>query len=252
MRRIVARLRGPGGCPWDREQTHASLKGGLVEECYEVIDAIDAADDGNLREELGDLLLQVIFHAQLGEERGAFDLEAVAGEIGEKLVRRHPHVFGDDAGELKDSAAVLVKWEEIKQAEKGERTSAVDGVPNSLPALMRAKKVQKKAARVGFDWSEAGEVVERVDDEWREVREAMASGTAEEVREEVGDLLFTVVNLSRKLGIDAEEALNEATGKFVRRFRGVEALVREGGRRMEDCALEELDAAWDAVKRTEG
>ncbi|MGC1480614.1 MAG: nucleoside triphosphate pyrophosphohydrolase [Chthoniobacterales bacterium] len=252
LRRIVARLRGPGGCPWDQEQTHGSLKPGLIEECYEVVDAIDAGDDANLREELGDLLLQVVFHAQLSEERAAFDLDAVAREIGEKLVRRHPHVFGDEAGNIADAAEVLVRWEELKRAEKGERTSAIDGVPNSLPGLMRAQKVQKKAARVGFDWPEATEVLARIDDELREARDAIESGAPDQVREEVGDLLFTVVNLSRKLGFDSEETMNGATAKFSRRFRAVEAAVRASGRGVEDCRLEELDAAWDLVKRTEG
>lgn len=246
LRAIVARLRAPDGCPWDREQTHATLRAALIEECYEVVDAIDAADDGNLREELGDLLLHVVMHAQMAEERGGFGFDGVADEICEKLVRRHPHVFGDVP--LADSAEVLRRWEEIKRAEKAERTSAVDGVPRGLPALMAALKVQKKAARVGFDWDEVEPVLEKVVEETAEVREAMGEGDPEALTEEIGDLLFSVVNLARKLHVDPELALRAATGKFVRRFQSVESAVEAGGRRVEDCSLNELDAVWEAQK----
>jgi MazG family protein len=243
LRAIVAALRGPGGCPWDREQTHASLRAGLIEEAYEVIDAIDARDDANLREELGDLLLQVVFHSQIGEDEGRFDLDAVAHEHCEKLIRRHPHVFGDH--QCEDSAEVLMRWDEIKRAEKGTPPeSAIDGVSGSLPALARAEKVQKKAAKVGFDWPGPEPVFEKVREELAEIE----SAPADKVEEEIGDLLFTVVNLARKLKIDAETALHGATRKFSGRFRAVEALAKERGIVMEGLPLKELDRLWDEVK----
>lgn len=250
LREIVACLRAPDGCPWDREQTHASLRGALLEETYELVDAIDNADDENLREELGDLLLHVVMHAQMAEERGAFGFDAVAAEIGEKLVRRHPHVFGDDSAA--DSAEVLHKWEQIKRAEKTDRHSALDGVPRALPALMRAQKVQKKAARVGFDWTHADEVLAKLEEEIAELRAAMASGHNTAVLEETGDLLFTAVNLARKLGADAELTLHAATQKFVTRFEAVEQAAAADGKRVEDCDAATLNAYWDAHKAAVG
>jgi MazG family protein len=246
LKEIVARLRAPDGCPWDIEQTHESLRAALIEETYELIDAIDNADDANLREELGDLLLHVVMHAQMAGERGAFGFDAVATEICDKLVRRHPHVFGDQTAG--DSAAVLKQWEQLKLAEKGDRTSVLDGLPRALPALMRAQKAQKKAARVGFDWTEAGEVIAKIEEEIAELREAMTGASEEAVTEELGDLLFSVVNLARKLGRESEMTLNAATDKFVLRFRAVERAAAEGGRRVEDCTVEELNAYWDAGK----
>lgn len=248
LRSIVARLRAPGGCPWDREQTHASLRDGLLEEAYEVVDAINAADDANLREELGDLLLQSVFHAQIAEEEGRFNFDDVAQGISDKLIRRHPHVFGED--HCADSAEVLVRWDQIKAAEKGGAApgSVLDGVPRSLAALMRAQKVQKKAAKVGFDWDAIGPVVAKVREELAEVEEAVAAGEAGAVEEELGDLLFSVVNLARKLKVDAEVALQRATGKFIGRFQALEALSRERALSMETLTLAELDALWDEVK----
>jgi MazG family protein len=246
LREIVARLRAPDGCPWDIEQTHQSIRSALLEETYELLEAIDHADDTNLREELGDLLLHVVMHAQMASERGAFEFDAVATEICEKLIRRHPHVFGNESAG--DSAAVLKQWEEIKRAEKSERTSVLDGLPRALPALMRAQNVQKKVARVGFDWAEASEVIAKVEEELGELREAMTAGKAEAVTEEMGDLFFSIVNLARKLGQDSEMTLNAATEKFERRFRAVERSAAESGRRVEDCSVEELNAYWDAEK----
>jgi MazG family protein len=246
---IIAKLRGPGGCPWDREQTHASLRAGLIEEAYEVVEAINNADDANLREELGDLLLQSIFHAQIAAEEGRFNFDDVARGIAEKLIRRHPHVFGEDR--CADAAEVLRKWDDIKRAEKGGRAnSALDGVSSGLPALMRAEKVQKKAARVGFDWSETAPVVAKIREEIAEVEAELAQGSSAKIEEEIGDLLFSVVNLARKLKVDGETALQRATDKFATRFRQVEALARERGLALEKLTLAELDALWDEVKRS--
>jgi MazG family protein len=243
LRAIVAALRAPGGCPWDREQTHASLRGGLLEEACEVVAAIDAGDDVNLREELGDLLLHVVFHADIARTESRFDLDAVARELCEKLIRRHPHVFGDD--QCTDSGEVLRKWDEIKRAEKAAAPESVlDGVPPTFSALMRAEKVQKKAAKVGFDWPDAAPVFDKVREELAEVETA----SPEKREEELGDVLFSVVNLARKLGLDSENALSAATRKFERRFRATEQLARERAVAMEKASLAELDALWDEVK----
>lgn len=244
LRAIVAALRGPGGCPWDIEQTHTSLRAGLIEEAYEVVDAIDSHDDANLREELGDLLLQVVFHAQIAQEEGRFDFDALTHEHCEKLIRRHPHVFGDDA-KCADSTAVLKRWDEIKRAEKGaEPESLLDHVSGALPALVRAEKIQKRAAKVGFDWPDAVPVFAKVREELHEIETA----PPEKLEEEVGDLLFAVVNLARKLHLDAETALHGATRKFSNRFRAIEALARERGLKLEAMTLEALDALWEEVK----
>lgn len=246
LRDIVARLRAPDGCPWDREQTHASLRPGLIEEAHEVIEAINSGDDANLREELGDLLLQVVMHSQIAAEEGRFDFDAVAQGIAEKLVRRHPHVFGAD--KLQSSGAVLKRWDELKRAEKGKaHKSLLDGISGGLPALMRAEKVQKRAARVGFDWPEAAPVIEKLREEIAEV-EAEIATAPERLEDEIGDLFFSVVNLSRKLKIDAEVALHRATDKFVGRFRQLERLAQERGLVLEKMSLPELDALWDEVK----
>ena len=248
--RIMARLRAPDGCPWDREQSHATLRQSVIEEAYEVAAAINSGDDANLREELGDLLLQVVFHAQMASERGDWNFDTVASGIVEKLVRRHPHVFGSE--NASDSAAVLTRWEEIKRAEKGTTAaaSALDGVSEGLPSLMRAEKVQKKAAKVGFDWSELPPVVAKVREEIAEVEGAL--GDADKVEEEVGDLLFAVVNLARKLKVDGEGALQRATDKFATRFRQVESIARERGLALEKMTLAEMDEIWDAVKARQG
>jgi MazG family protein len=249
LRELVAKLRGPGGCPWDREQTHASLRGGLLEEAYEVVAAIDSADDTNLREELGDLLLQVVFHSQLAEEEGRFTADQVAREVTAKLVRRHPHVFGSE--KIGDSSGVLQRWDEIKRAEKGSDAAAsiLDHIPTGLPALLHAEKVQKKAGKIGFDWSAAEPILEKVREELAEVEHAMAGGAREKIEEEIGDLLFAVVNLARKLRIEAEVALRAATEKFARRFRAMEALARERSLQLDGMTLEQMDVLWDEVKR---
>ena len=251
LRAIVAALRGPGGCPWDREQTHATLRGALLEEAYEAVAAIDATDDVNLCEELGDVLLQVVFHAQLAGEERRFTFDDVARGIGEKLVRRHPHVFG--AENAADSAAVLRRWDEIKRAEKGpgavEAGSALDGLPVGLPALMHAEKAQKKAAKVGFDWEDAAPVFSKVREELAEVAEAVEGGDRDRLEDEIGDLLFSAVNLARKLGVDAEIALRRATRKFTQRFQALEQAARGRGLHLPAMSLAEMDAIWDEVKR---
>jgi len=250
---IVGKLRGPGGCPWDREQTSASLKPFLLEECHEAIEAIDAGNPDRMVEELGDVLLQVALHARILEESGHGDFARVAETLSGKLVRRHPHVFGDV--KVSDSSEVLGNWEAIKAAEKKHdeaRRSVVDGIPRSLPALHRAERVQARAARVGFDWKRASDVVDKIREELDETVDAMESGSGAEFREEIGDLLFAVINLARHRKVNAEEALHESIAKFTRRFGKIERRLTAGGRALKDCSLEEMDAAWDAVKREDG
>ncbi len=249
---IVARLRAPGGCPWDREQTHASLVPGLLEEAYEVAAAIRSKDEANLREELGDLMLQVVMHAQIAEEAGRFSIDEVAREISDKLVRRHPHVFpvagGADAG-LPDAGAVLKQWDAIKRAEKGgSDTSYFSGLTKALPALMLAQKVQTKAARVGFDWSRVEDVVAKVDEELVETKEAMRAANPDAVAEELGDLLFAVVNLARQSKLEAETVLAAATEKFLIRFHAMERELQAQGRQLGEVDLAALDEIWNRVK----
>jgi MazG family protein len=255
---IMARLRAPDGCAWDREQTPATLKPQLLEEVYEVLEAIDSGSPGHLTEELGDLLLHVVFQAQLAREAGTFTFDDVAHTVSDKLIRRHPHVFGDVKTD--DPAAIVAQWNEIKKAEKPERESALDGVPRALPALMRAEALQKKARAVGFDWPDVGGALEKVREEVAEVTAEVESDVAfahaneskfeptPEAAEEIGDLLFSIVNLTRHLKLDAEELLTKANDKFARRFRAVEERVKAQGKDMKDCTLKELDAAWNEVK----
>lgn len=250
LREIVARLRAPDGCPWDREQTHASLRGGLVEEAHEVVEAIGRNDDAHLCEELGDLLLQVVMHSQIASEEKRFDFDQVARGIAEKLIRRHPHVFGGQ--KLDDTGAVLKQWDRIKREEKGEpHASILDGISPALPALMRAEKVQKKAARVGFDWDDLHGVLEKIREEISEIEQAAAEETPAALEEEIGDLLFSVVNLARKAGTDAEIGLHQATGKFIRRFQTLESLLNGRGQAFGQMDLAQLDAVWNEVKAAE-
>ncbi|MBE2181160.1 MAG: nucleoside triphosphate pyrophosphohydrolase [Chthoniobacterales bacterium] len=246
LQAIVSLLRSPEGCPWDREQTHESLRAGLLEEACETIDAITRADDANLREELGDLLLQVVFHADLAGERGAFTLDDATRHVCEKLIRRHPHVFGDaKAGNTGD---VLRQWEQIKREEKGGEASVLEGIPRALPALIRAQNVQKKASRVGFDWPDTAGVIDKFREEVAELSVELESGDRHRLEHEIGDLLFTAVNMARKLGIESELALENATQRFIRRFQHMEqALAAEGGK-LEDTPPAELDRLWNAAK----
>ncbi len=250
---IVARLRAPGGCPWDREQTHESLVPDLLEEAYEVADAIRQKDDANLREELGDLLLQVAMHSQIASEEGRFTIEEVSREVADKLVRRHPHVFlvagGGDPG-IRDTTAVLKQWDAIKRSEKkSTKEGYLRGLTRALPALMRAQKAQTRAARVGFDWSHLREVVAKVEEELGEVKEAIALGREDAVAGEIGDLFFAVVNLARKNGLDAETLLAAATEKFISRFHAMEEELQKEGKQLGEVDLATMDATWNRLKR---
>jgi tetrapyrrole methylase family protein/MazG family protein len=267
---IMAALRAADGCPWDRKQTHESLKPYLLEEAYEVLETIDQRDQQKLREELGDVLLQVLFHSQIAAEAGSFTVEDVIETLATKLIRRHPHVFGtgDQAEQVSNSEQVLAQWEDIKRAEReaaGNTQSALDGVPKTLPALLRAYQIQARAARVGFDWpqSEAGleQILAKVAEEIGELREALAlnrtkmeSGsdqpkTREEMENELGDLFFSLVNLARFLKANPEDALRRATNRFIDRFHLVEAQAADQGRSLKDMTLAEMDELWEEAKR---
>ena len=237
-----------GGCPWDREQTHESLLPALIEEAYEVTEAARAKNDAHFREELGDLLLLVVMHAEIAQESGRFDIDNVLQEISDKLVRRHPHVFG--TSDARDSGAVLKQWEAIKREEKKADSHYLASLPKALPALMRAQKAQSKAARVNFDWTEVRDVIAKVEEEVREMKEAIASQDTARVEDEIGDVLFAVVNLARKCRIDAESALQGATDKFVTRFNRVEDDLKARGKRLGDVDLSEMDAIWNEIKQT--
>lgn len=245
----VARLRAPDGCPWDRQQTHVSLARYAIEETYEVVEAIESGDPARLQDELGDMLLQVLLHAQIASESQHYDIADVCRTIREKLRRRHPHVFADT--EVAGVEDVLRNWEEIKRAEPGyeDRQSALDGVPESLPALMRAAKLSKKAAKTGFDWPDAASIVEKLKEETRELEQAIDRGDEGEIRDEIGDLLFTVVNIARFKQIDPEEALRHMLGRFTRRFTRIEERARETGRDIHEMTLEEMDSVWDEAKQ---
>lgn len=243
---IMATLRGVQGCPWDKEQTHESLKRYLIEEAYEIIDAIDARDPEHLKEELGDLLLQIIFHAQIAAEEKNFDMRDVLEGIITKLIRRHPHVFGE--AEVASARDVIIKWEEIKSREKKEE-SVVAGIPKSLPALLYAYKLQSKAARIGFDWESIEGVLDKITEEVYELKSArQGSG---KVEEEIGDLLFAIVNVARHLEVDPELALKETCGKFERRFKYMEDESRKIGQNLADMSLHEKDKLWDKAKEKE-
>ena len=242
---IVAQLRAPDGCPWDREQTHESLLPALIEEAYEVAGAVRAKDDANFREELGDLLLLIVMHAEIAQETGRFKIDSVIGDVTEKLIRRHPHVFGKS--DARDSGAVLKQWESIKRAEKTGK-HYLDGLPAALPALVRAQKAQSKAARVNFDWSELRDVIAKIEEETAETKSAIASQDRRAIEDEIGDLLFAVVNLARKCKLDAESALQTGTDKFVARFTGLEDELLAQGKRLGDVDLAELDQIWNRVK----
>jgi nucleoside triphosphate diphosphatase len=254
---IMARLRDPdGGCPWDLEQTFRTIAPHTIEEAYEVADAIEQGDMAALKDELGDLLFQVVYYAQMAREAGDFDFDAIAGAISDKMIRRHPHVFGDVTVDSAD--AMVVRWEDQKAAERdakaeaeGRQASVLDGVTGGLPALTRALKLQKRAARVGFDWTDVADILDKIEEEIGELRHELAEANKGRMQDELGDLLFAVVNLARRLDIDPETALRGTNAKFERRFRRIETLLSEAGRRPEDAGLDDMEALWQQAKREE-
>ena len=249
---IMARLRGPDGCPWDREQTPSSLKPFLIEETYEVLEAIEAGDPGALSEELGDLLFQVVFHARLAEERGEFAMVDVLRRLIDKMVSRHPHVFAESV--VATPREALAQWEVLKQREaaaRGRHRSVIDGVPRAMPSLVRAQRTQAKAARVGFDWPDARAAWDKVREEIAEAGEAIQAGDAEQMREELGDVLFSLVNVARLASIDAEDALHGTIEKFRRRFTEMEAQLSAQGKSVDNVSQAELEREWETVKAAE-
>jgi MazG family protein len=245
---IVAKLRAPGGCPWDREQTHESILPQMIEEAYELAEAVRANDTAHFREELGDVLLHVVMQAEIAREASHFNVEDVLREISEKLVRRHPHVFA--TSDVRDTGGVLKQWEAIKREEKRADSHYLASLPKALPALMRAQKAQSKVARVNFDWTELRDVIAKVDEELGETKSAVASQDRKSIEDEIGDLLFAVVNLARKCHLDAESTLQAATDKFVARFNRLEDELKARSKQLGDVDLAELDAIWDEIKMT--
>lgn len=254
---VMARLRAPGGCPWDREQTYASLAQYLLEETYETFDAIQEADEtgetDNLKEELGDVLLQVVFHSTIAAERNDFTIDEVVRGVSQKLILRHPHVFGDKNLETADD--VLNNWDELKKAERAasgkiekEKNSILDDVSVHFPALLEGLKISKKAAKVGFDWENAEQIFEKLDEEVGELKDAIEKNDKEEISEEIGDLLFVIVNLARKLGVEPETALKKTNRKFRKRFAFIENELKAQKKSFEDSNLEEMDALWNKAK----
>ena len=262
---VQARLRAPNGCPWDREQTHQSLRTYLIEEAYEVLEALESGNDDKFVEEMGDLLLQIVFHSQIAGEEGRFTVAEVIREIHDKMIRRHPHVFGKTRA--KDSAEVLRNWEQIKAEERRasgkksdsngagkalKESSLLDGVSHALPATLEGFQLTRKASRIGFDWDDAGGIFEKMQEESEELKRALREQDQRKIEEELGDLLFAAVNLSRFLKIDPEIALKKANAKFSRRFRAMEGLARKNGREFKDLPREEMEAFWTAAKKSEG
>ncbi len=251
---IMDRLRDPGGCPWDREQTLETLAGYLLEEAHEVTEAVRSGDGGSLCEELGDLLLQIVFMARIAREKGWCDFDAIADGISEKMIRRHPHVFGET--EVDGAGEVVRNWEAIKRQERGgdSKTSVLDGVPTSLPALLKAYRMTQKAAAVGFDWERPADVIDKLREEVSELEAEVRAGdeaSLERIRSEMGDVLFVMANLARHLGVEPETAMQETNSRFARRFKGVEALAAAAGRSLDEMTLAELDALWNEVKAGE-
>jgi len=242
----MARLRGPDGCQWDMAQDHKSLKPYLIEEAYEVLDAIDSDKPDKLAEELGDLLLQIVFHAQIASETGKFDIEQICRMISDKLILRHPHIFNEKK-ELSKSQ-VLDQWEAIKQT-NNKHHSVLDGVPRTLPALLKAYRIQEKVGRLGFDWKQAKEVVAKINEEVAEFEKAFAQNDEQQMHHELGDLLFSLVNLSRHLGLRAEEALDDTNKKFIERFKYIERKLMEKGKTPSESSLKEMDALWEEAKK---
>ena len=245
---LMAKLRSPDGCPWDRKQTTESLKPFLIEECYEVMEALDEGSPDKIKEELGDLLFQIMFHARIAEEQGRFTIEDVIAANIDKMVRRHPHVFGD--AHLSTDREVLANWEEIKKTEKGyeERKSVLEGVPKHLPSLLRAHSLQERAARVGFDWNRIDEALPKLDEEIAEFKVSLKQKDAAGIEEELGDIFFMLVNISRFLGVNPEEALRKTISKFIHRFRYIEEHAANAGKSLNDMTLDEMENLWQKSK----
>ncbi len=243
---IMAALRGEKGCPWDREQTRESLKPFIIEEAYEVIDAIDEKDPDAVKEELGDLLFQIVFQSRIAEEKGEFSLSDVVEKIGTKMISRHPHVFGDTV--CRTSQDVLTNWDEHKKKEGKQKDSVLEGIPRTMPALLRAKKLQDRAAKVGFDWDRIDDVLAKLDEEVAEFKEAVTSRKEAAIEDELGDILFMIVNISRFIGVNPEEALRKTISKFISRFRYIEMAAAEKGEKLSDMSLAEMDELWDEAK----
>ena len=245
--RIMEILRSENGCPWDREQTRESLTPYLVEETYEVLEAIDEGSPQKIKEELGDLLFQIVFHCQLAKERGEFSMEDVIDAISEKMTGRHPHVFGD--AKFETSEKVMEQWEDRKKEEGKNRESILEGVPKELPALLKAHRIQSRAARVGFDWNRVGEVMEKLDEELSEFREALEQKDQAGIEDELGDVFFVLVNISRFVGVNPEDALRKTITKFISRFRYIEMKASNSGRKLSDMTLQEMDVLWEEAKK---
>lgn len=244
--KIMSALRAEKGCPWDKEQTRESLKPFIVEEAYEVLEAIDEKNTDNIKEELGDLLFQIVFQCQIAKEKGEFEMTDVIDNIGEKMIARHPHVFGD--ANYKTTDEVLAQWEMQKKKEGKNRESVIDGVPKTLPSLLRAHRLQDKAARVGFDWEKVEDVIKKLDEEIEEFKNAFNSKKPEEIEDELGDIFFALVNIARFIGVNPEDALRKTISKFISRFRYIEMAAADLGRKLTDMTLDEMDKLWNEAK----
>ena len=246
--KIVEKLRGPEGCPWDKEQTRESLKPFLIEELYELLDALDENNSEGIKEELGDMLFQVVLHCQLSKEQGLFDINDVIEDITRKMIRRHPHVFGSK--NFKTPKEVMTWWEEHKKKEGKSKESVIEGIPKTLPALLKAQKIQHKASRVGFDWEKIEDIFKKLDEEINEFKCALDKKNQKEIEDELGDIFFVLVRISNFVGVNPEDALRKTTGKFIQRFRHIEMKASEQGKKLSDMTLEEMDALWEEAKKT--
>ncbi len=245
---IMTSLRSENGCPWDREQTRESLKPFLIEETYEVLEALDEGEPEKIKEELGDLLFQIIFHCQIAKEKAEFDMDDVIRKISDKMIARHPHVFGKERFET--SEEVLKQWDERKKEEGKLRESILEGIPKELPSLLRAQRLQARAARVGFDWEKIENVLEKLDEELEEFRDALKSKEQKGIEDELGDIFFVLVNISRFVGVNPEDALRKTISKFISRFRYIEMKAADAGRCLADMSLEEMDTLWEEAKQS--
>ncbi len=249
---IMKKLRAPHGCPWDREQTHQSIKKYILEEVYEFMEAVDEDDPDKMEDELGDLLFQILFHSEIAQEKGFFDINDVARKSSEKMIRRHPHVFGDK--KIDTPQQVIKQWDSIKKTEHNHRhrNSILDGIPKQMPSLVRASKAQKKVAKVGFDWENTEQIIDKIHEELEETKQAVKSGDRKHIEEEIGDLIFAVVNLARFLKFDAEDLSRKSVDKFIKRFKQVEKELNDNGKSLEESTLEEMDAIWNKNKEKFG